>query len=303
MPSPPSLPPVLAIDVGATKFEAALVDGDGHVGRRHRAATAGAAGHGELAERLVGVARDALSGVTTPPAMVGVGSAGPFLEAGETIAPVNLPAWDGFPIRAELAAALDLEVEVAGDAQALALGEGWLGAAQGQDNYLAMVVSTGVGGGLVVDGSLLRGRLGNAGHLGHVVVEPDGRHCGCGGRGCVEAEASGTAIAAITGADPASAPEAIRQRTGTLVGRAVASVMATLDLPLALVAGGVALGYGEVFFEAAQRELSERARLTFVREARIVPALLGDTGPLLGAAAVAHRALRAAGTDLGGEGG
>lgn len=284
--------PVLAVDVGGTKFEAALVDPDGAIGQRHRAETAGATSSDDLAERLVGVAEAAVAGAERP-ARVGVGTAGPFVIAGESIAPVNLPAWDGFAIRAHLSRALGLEVSVAGDAQALALGERWLGGARGRNNFLAMVVSTGIGGGLVVDGRLLRGELGNAGHLGHVVVEPDGRRCGCGGRGCVEAEASGTALRAITGADPALAPLALRRRTGTLVGRAVASVVATLDVPLALVAGGVALGYGADFFEAAQEELSARARLSFARDARIEPARLGAEGPLIGAAALAFEAMGA----------
>ncbi len=91
------------------------------------------------------------------------------------------------------------------DAKALALGEGWIGAAAGRRDYIAMVVSTGVGGGSVLNGRLLDGRLGNAGHVGHVVVVPDGRACACGGRGCLEAEASGTALAAITG-QPAGWP-------------------------------------------------------------------------------------------------
>lgn len=284
--------PVLAIDVGGTKFEAAMVGPDGTVGERHRVETAGATGSSELADRLVSVALAASAGADRP-ARVGVGTAGPFLAAGEMIAPVNLPVWDGFAIRAHLADALGLEVSVAGDAQALALGERWIGAARNCDNFLAMVVSTGIGGGLVVDGRLLRGELGNAGHLGHVVVVPDGRRCGCGGQGCVEAEASGTALRAITGADPALASPALRRRTGTLVGRAVASVVATLDVPLALVAGGVALGFGADFFEAAQDELSARARLSFARNARIEPAALGAEGPLIGAAALAYEAINA----------
>ena len=86
-----------------------------------------------------------------------------------------------------------------------------------------MVVSTGVGGGIVLDGRLLDGATGNAGHVGHVIVEPDGHECGCGARGCVEAEASGTAIERITGRPPAEAPPEIIVRSGTLVGRAVAS--------------------------------------------------------------------------------
>jgi glucokinase len=153
------------------------------------------------------------------------------------------------------------------------------------------VVSTGIGGGLVVDGRLLDGRLGNAGHIGHVVVVPAGRRCACGGRGCLEAEASGTALAAITGRPAQAAAPAMVARTGTLVGRAVSSVVNLLDLPLAVVGGSVALGFGSPFFEAAQREVDLRCRLDYARQARIVPAGLGDKGPLVGAAVVGWRGL------------
>jgi glucokinase len=179
------------------------------------------------------------------------------------------------------------------DAKALALGEGWVGAAQAHDDYLAMVVSTGVGGGIVLDGRLLGGRLGNAGHIGHVIVEPEGRECVCGGRGCLEAEASGTALAAITGRPPALAPPDTVARAGTLVGRAVASVVNLLDLPLAVVSGSVALGFGAPFFAAAQAEIDARCRLSFARDARVVPGGLGDGGPLVGAGRVGILGARA----------
>ena len=133
--------------------------------------------------------------------------------------------------------------------------KGWVGAAAGRRDYIAMVVSTGVGGGIVCDGRLLDGRNGNAGHIGHITVEPEGVECVCGARGCLEAEASGTAIARITGRPPAEAPAAVVARTGTLVGRAVASVANLLDLDLAVVAGSVALGFGAPFFAAAQAEI------------------------------------------------
>jgi glucokinase len=157
-----------------------------------------------------------------------------------------------------------------------------------------MVVSTGVGGGIVLDGHLLDGESGNAGHIGHVIVEPDGRVCGCGARGCLEAEASGLAIDAVSGRPAAQADEAIVARTGTLVGRAVASVANLLDLRLAVVGGSVALGFGDPFFAAAQAELDVRARLDFSVGARIVPVGLGVAGPLIGAAAVGWRGLVAA---------
>jgi glucokinase len=149
-----------------------------------------------------------------------------------------------------------------------------------------MVVSTGVGGGIVLGGRLVHGASGNAGHIGHVIVEPDGRLCPCGARGCLEAEASGTAIAAITGHAPVDAPSAIVTRCGQMVGRGVASLVSALDVDLTVVAGSVALGYGAPFFAAANEELRARACLSFTRSAVIVPAGLADRGPLVGAAAV-----------------
>ncbi|MDQ1373929.1 MAG: glucokinase, partial [Actinomycetota bacterium] len=143
-----------------------------------------------------------------------------------------------------------------------------------------------------LDGRLLDGRLGNAGHIGHVVVEPRGRRCACGGRGCLEAEASGPNIRAATGRPPSEATPDTIERTGTLVGRAVASTANLLDLDLAVVAGSVALGFGEPFFAAAQAEIDRRARLDFSVGTRIEPAGLGADGPLVGAAAVGFQHLR-----------
>ncbi len=131
-----------------------------------------------------------------------------------------------------------------------------------------MVVSTGVGGGIVVDGRLLDGATGNAGHIGHVIVEPDGRLCACGGRGCLEAEISGPSIEARTGQPPEIASSETIERSGVLLGRALSSVMPLLDLRLATVAGSVALGFGAPFFAAAQAELDER-RADRVRRAAL----------------------------------
>jgi glucokinase len=217
----------------------------------------------------------------------GVGCGGPMRDGNRLVSPVNIPAWRDFPLRAALAELTGLPTFVDNDAKALALGEGWTGAAAGCRDYVGMVVSTGVGGGIVLDGRLLDGETGNAGHIGHITVDPDGHTCGCGARGCLEAEASGTAIARITGREPKDAPPAIVERTGMLVGRAVASVANLLDLPLAVVGGSVALGYGEPFFVAAQREIDARCTLDFSKGARIVPAQLGRDAPLVGAARVA----------------
>jgi glucokinase len=210
---------------------------------------------------------------------------------GEDVSPLNIAAWRAFPLRSRLASSLGLGVFVDNDAKALALGEGWVGAAAGRGNFLAMVVSTGVGGGLVLDGRLLDGRLGNAGHIGHVNVVPDGRACVCGARGCLEAEASGLAIEATTGRPAQEADASVIRRTGTLVGRAIASVANLLDLDLALVGGSVALGFGPPFFAAAQHEVDARARLSFSAGLRVEPVGLGDAGPLVGAGGVGWRGL------------
>lgn len=286
--------PILAIDIGGTKVESAVVDGDGSVRCRHRHPTGGADAD-EFFERVATIAastlRDNQATGAPAPVAIGVGCGGPMAPGGVTVSPLNIPQWREFPLPASLSDHFGLPTWVDNDAKALALGEGWLGAAVGLRNYLAMVVSTGVGAGLVVDGRLLDGASGNAGHIGHIVVEPDGRRCACGSRGCLEAEASGTSIAAITGRPAIEADTAMRRRCGTLVGRAVASLVVALDLRLACVGGSVALGYGEPFFAAANTELERVARIDYSRGARIVPVGLGDEGPLVGAACVARRML------------
>lgn len=297
MPSTELLVPVpaadaiaLAIDIGGTKVAAGLVDGRGVVLEQRRAPTTGEDGEA-LAGVVVSLALDVLGRAPRPPAVCGVGCGGPMSAGGASVSPVNIPQWRAFPLHRHLEDAVGLPVAIDNDAKALALAEGWVGAASGVRDYLGMVVSTGVGGGIVLDGRLLDGADGNAGHIGHITVEPDGHPCGCGAVGCLEAEASGTGIARITGRPAADATEAVVERTGTMVGRAVASVANLLDLRLAVVAGSVALGFGTPFFSAAQAEIDRRARLDFAIGTTIRPAGLGHDGPLVGAAAVGWRSL------------
>ena len=277
---------VLAVDIGGTKLAAGIVGDDGRVHDRRVVPTPrnvdGEALFATLADTI-----DSLGDAVGNVRAVGVGCGGPMARGGVAVSPLNIPAWRDFPLRSRLADRYGLPVHVDNDAKALARGEGWTGAAAGARDFIAMVVSTGIGGGIVVDGMLLDGADGNAGHVGHVIVEPDGATCGCGARGCVEAEASGTAIERITGRPPAEAPAEVRERTGRLVGRAIASVANLLDLRLAVVSGSVALGYGDAFFGAAQAEIDARCRLDFSRGTRVVPGALREDGPLVGAAAVA----------------
>jgi glucokinase len=280
----------LALDVGATKLWAALVDRQGDARcfaeKRTPEGNDPEALFSEVTKLLDGVLG---SGASTPLAL-GVGSAGPMTD-GSQVSPLNIPAWRGFPLRRRLEDRYGIATFVELDTKALALAEGWRGAAKGKRDYLAMVVSTGIGGGLVLDGRLVEGRTGNAGHVGHVLVAPGGRRCSCGGHGCLEAEASGWAIAAITGRPPSEAgPETI-ERTGRLVGQALASVANLCDLDLITVAGSVALGYGAPFFQAANEALHDNAKQIYAQNTRVVPAGLGARAPLIGCAAVAWRGL------------
>ena len=288
---------ILAIDVGGTKIEAALVTSEGELVSRRRIKTVPggeAPGKGrresgrELLQRMANLAFEVieLSGGMRP-GVCGVGCGGPMEPRGATVSPLNIEAWSRFPLRAALTDLLKMPVAIDNDAKALALAEGWLGAAAGLANYLAMVVSTGVGGGLVVDGRLLDGNSANAGHIGHVIVVPDGEPCRCGGQGCLEAHASGPSIRRTRGVEPEQASTAVMRDTGTLVGRAVASVVNLLDLQNVFVGGSVALGFGAHFFEAANVELARYCRLSFASGATISPVGLGERAPLLGAAAVA----------------
>ncbi len=283
---------VVAVDIGGTKIRVALVAEDGSIAWSERRPTPHTtAATPEQAEAVWAVV-EALVGTALgegPAQAVGVGCGGPTEGGNQTVSPLNIAAWRGFPLRRRLVDLTGLPARVDNDAKALALAEGRWGAARGRPAYMSMVVSTGVGGGVVLDGRLLEGRTFNAGHVGHVIVVPGGRRCGCGALGCLEAEASGTAIEALTGRPPAAAGPDVVERTGRLVGRAVGSVANLLDLDLTTVAGSVALGFGPPFFAAAQEELSATARLPFSMTCRIEPSGLGPDGPLLGAAAVGFR--------------
>lgn len=277
---------VFAIDIGGTKVDCAWVTPDGESVSVGRIDTVAAG------ERLFDdIVRVASSVEWRTSDLVGVGCGGPMTSGGVHVSPLNIPAWRNFPLRDELTRALGRPVVIDNDAKALALAEWRFGSAQHLTDFVSMVVSTGIGGGVVLDGRLIDGHDGNAGHIGHIVVNPEGAVCGCGVRGCLEAEASGSAIARQTGAPARDASEEVRRRAGQMVGRAVAATASLLDVSSFFIAGSVALGFGAPFFAAANEEARRMAGLDFARNVRITPSGLFDRGPILGAACVAWRSL------------
>ena len=274
----------LAVDIGGTKLSVGVVSTTGEVLSHGRALTPQV----NVWQALQELITDQVTNSSVDLIACGVGCGGPMAPQGEYVSTLHIPEWRDFPLRAKLQELVQLPVYIDGDAKALVQGEVWCGAVAGQTDVIGMVVSTGVGGGIISQGKVLDGRSGNAGHIGHVIVVPDGRLCACGSHGCLEAHASGRSIEAITCKPAAQASAQVIAETGRLVARALVSVGAAVDLRSAVIAGSVALGFGKPFFESVQSELDRSAKIGFVQGFSVCPAGLGQLSPLVGAAAVAR---------------
>ncbi|WP_250293730.1 ROK family protein [Streptomyces atroolivaceus] len=307
---------VAALDIGGTKIAGALVDGGGSLLVRAQRPTPAREG----AEAVMGAVSEVLAQLTASPLWhrvraVGIGSAGPVDASAGTVSPVNVPGWRGFPLVDRVTAATGgLPVVLVGDGVAMTAAEHWLGAARGYDNALCMVVSTGVGGGLVLGGKLHPGPSGNAGHIGHISVDLDGDLCPCGARGCVERLASGPNIArralengwrpgpdgdataaAVAAAALAGDPVAAAsfERAAQALAAGIAATATLTDIDIAVIGGGVA-GAGEVLFAPLRRSLRDYATLSFVQGLTVASAVMGTDAGLVGAAAAASTIRRGA---------
>ncbi len=321
--------PTVAIDIGGTKIAGALVQPDGTMTATTRRPTPrGVDADGVMAAVAEVVAELSESPLWASAVRCGIGSAGPVDASRGTVSPVNIGAWREFPVQervgAELAAhGADLPTVLAGDGVAMTAAEHWLGAARGHANALCMVVSTGVGGGLILNNQLHPGPTGNAGHIGHISVAFDGEPCVCGSRGCVESIASGTAIArwaldqgwtppgtgtgtrsdsgsagpggggdataagvaaAATAGDPIAL--AAFDRAGRALAAAIAATATLVETDIAVIGGGVAAA-GDTLFAPIRHHLEAYATLSFVKDVQVVPAMLGTHAGLIGAAAAA----------------
>ena len=293
----------LAIDIGGTKIAVGLVDADGSSATAHscRRRDGDAEAIWAVVESLV---TEALADGRWHVRGVGIASAGPIDLPAGTVSPINITRGNAFRSSSGSTELTGAPVRLGGDGLCMAIGERWCGAGRGAQFMLGMVVSTGVGGGLVLDGAPYDGRTGNAGHVGHVVVEPDGGPCTCGGRGCVETVASGPHMArwardngwdappeadakeladAANAGDPVALqgvpPRRDRGRGDDRVGGAVC------DLDLVVIGGGVAKS-GALLFDPVREVLAVHAGLDFLHDLKVVPAELGGDAGLVGAAAL-----------------
>ncbi len=277
-------PGILAVDIGGSKLAAGVVSPTGEVLLRDRVPTPvrdpwlQVSG---LIKRIQAAAED-FSLIAC-----GVACGGPMDQAGATVSPLNIPSWREFALRDAVVELIGLPTFVDTSAKAQALAEGWVGAAAGTANFLFLSIGTGVGAGIVVNGRLLDGRLGNAGHIGHMIVEPGGRACRCGSQGCLETYLSSSAIEAETGRGAAFAPQNIINRNAQFLGQVVASVAAVIDPLMCVIGGGVVDSWGQPFLDQVRTEFESRSRIQFTKSMEIRAASLGGSGPLIGAAAVA----------------
>lgn len=299
---------VVGVDVGGTKVLAGVVV-DGRVRRVARRATPGRRVDVRLLEDAVVEAVREAAG-DEPLAAVGLAAAGFVDAAGEHVVFAPHLPWRGEPVRARLARLLDVPVVLENDATAAAFAEASSGAARGLDPALVVTLGTGIGGGVVVGGQVVRGASGMAGEFGHAQVVPDGRPCECGGRGCWEQYCSGRALVRAAqeqrdGAEPLTGPEvtaaaqagdpgALRafEEVGTWLGVGLANLTAALD-PAVLVVGGGVSAAGDLLLDPARAALAS-SLVGGVH--RTVPplrrAVHGPEAGLVGAAALAAERYR-----------
>jgi glucokinase len=315
---------IIGVDLGGTNIVAGAMTTDG---ARHLAMrsipTNSAAGDEAVAERIVGLVEgvilDAIGETRATRADfvgIGVGAPGPLdRENGVVLVAPNL-GWKDFPLRDRVQERLKLPTTLDNDANCATFGEWWQGAARGGRNVIGLTIGTGIGGGLIVDGQLFHGSSDMAGEIGHTTIDVNGRHCKCGNYGCLEAYASGPAIAtrarevlvreesastmpqlaggrldqitAQTVYDAAKQGDAVANEivrdTARYLGAGIANLLNTFNPDVVVVAGGVTAA-GDALFVPLRAEVRRRAFAPAVRAARIVSGELPGTAGVVGAAA------------------
>jgi glucokinase len=304
---------VIGVDLGGTNLRTALVSPAGVVLAKRKEASLASEGHHKVVARLlrnITEQRETAIQQGLEVSAVGVGAPGVILSGeGVVVTSPNFPDWNNLPLRQELEKVLCLPVFIENDANAAALGEQWRGAAKDVASMIFLTLGTGVGGGIVYEGRIWEGAHGMAGEVGHMTLEPEGRKCGCGNRGCLEMYASsrGIVMSYIDAAPPGAAlgagsitsadiyraagegePLAVKvmQEMGRYLGIGIASLINILNPQMVVIGGGVKDAW-QLFIEATREEIRRRAFSYPAERTEIVPSVLGDDAGMVGAAALA----------------
>lgn len=309
---------VVGVDLGGTKIDLGLVDAENNIVTRRRIATESEQGPAAVVERIAQIvseferelpagARIAAMGICTP---------GPVDHVtGTLLTLVNVPGLSNTPLRQMLTDRLKIPVRLEHDAKAAALGDFHYGAGRGAKSMIYIVIGTGVGAAIIIDGQLYYGDRNSSGESGHMTVNPNGELCACGTRGCLETYTSGPwlvrrferaldesgriADTIITGELVANLarqgdPEALKvvREAGEALGIAVASMAMVLNIDLNVVGGSV-VKIGDPLFEAARKTVPNFCFKAVGEGVKVVPTALGDDGPILGCAWMARVVLTA----------
>jgi glucokinase len=300
----------IGVDIGGTNLRAAAIASDGTMLHKISGTT-------DLHEGREAVLADiaasinqlkARSGTNT---LIGVGIGVPgfiLIDEGIIVGSNNLPEFDNYPMRDDIESRLGTPIFLENDANAAALGEKWMGAAQGVNDLVLLTLGTGIGGGIIADGRVLHGTVGMAAELGHMTVLPDGNPCGCGNCGCLEKHASATAIVAMAQmlqlGDNITAEQVyelassgnqkakmVFRTMGTMLGIALGNLINIFNFPLYLLSGGVMAGWDQ-FAPAMFAEIEKRSFTYRNAKTRVEKAILGNQAGLFGAAYLPLQAAR-----------
>ena len=315
-------PFIVGVDLGGTNIVVGAVSSDGGTQlpvrseptHAERGATTVTAQIAAMIKAVIENAHTARGGTATKFLGVGVGAPGPLDRArGIVVVAPNL-RWHNYPLRDEIATRVGLPVTIDNDANCATLGEWWLGAGRGTRNMLGLTIGTGIGGGLIIEGELFHGATDVAGEVGHMTIDTQGRRCACGNYGCLEAYASGTAIAdrarealtdhpslllSLANGDPAQitaqtvfvaatkndavALEVVRD-TARFLGTGIANLLNIINPEVVVITGGVTQA-GDALFEPLLAEVRRRAFRPAWEAVRIVPGALPGTAGVVGAVA------------------
>ena len=308
---------VVGVDLGGTKIALGLIDADNQIVARCRIPTDGDKGLVSVVERIAGCVAELKEAVPVGQRIsaLGICTPGPVdHQSGMLLEPPNLPGLHHTPLRDALGERLGLPVILEHDAKASALGEYHYGAGRGERSMVFIVLGTGVGGAIILDGRLHRGMSNSAGEIGHITLDREGDLCACGRRGCVETYASGPALArryvrAVQAAGLEGPPELVTGEVvarlarqgdplalqvmiegGEALGVAIASIAMILDVELYVVGSSVARA-GDLILDPARRTVPDYSYRSVSSRVRITTGELWDDGPILGCGWLARQGL------------
>jgi len=310
----------IAADLGGTNLRMAAVDRAGTIVSRNRMSTPSDGNQEDIVSAILSVINEFKRELDGTYEFAGFGAAMPAIvnsQAGLILRSPNLPQLNDLEFEARFTRELGIPVVLENDANSAAVGERWKGAAQGVRNSIHVTLGTGVGGGIIIDGTLLRGIDGTAGEIGHIAVEPEGYPCGCGSRGCVEQYSSAMAIVRLTKESMPKFPESelhsileltplevftagmrgdplsreVFRLAGTYLGIALGGLVNVLNPEVIVIGGGVSAGW-DLFIEPLQSEILRRAFQHPGERVKLMRSELGDDAGILGAAFLASQKIK-----------